>query len=599
MLDSEAACRQYLEEQDPATIACQLRHDQELCQSQRLPSSLALYAPRSHSKLGGLIATELCSSNSTLPRSIRALQYSGILQGIKAYLHQMTPLPKHGPLPVIRPSIGINPSREEFEITLRVLGFCIKSRDSITVDTPLGHVISIIQNDLEVHKGEINENFSTPSVSKTTHIPAKSSPKEGSRRKCYICRFQLSSTHPQYPSLCKPCGDFNLASCDISAPANLCLKSRTALVTGGRVNLGYHTAIRLLRCGAKVIVSTRYPRDAEDRYLAQKDSSEWSQSLRIVGADFRIASDVFHMITVVKECLLEWCENGDAKLDILVNNAAQTLTDSVDTERNAVVREGQLQISGTHAGPKLLLDQDYKSRVRGGVQSPQMLGSTDKPLHITSLAEGNSLEVGSDCAPADGATPVTTVSVVPAESLKSSWMQSISQVPYEDIISAHSVNTFVPLILVRELLVLMGSATLTPPTASSSNTPSKPLAYIINVSSREGIFESNPNSSAKHGHHVHTNLTKAALNMLTETEASPAWRSRKVAMNTVDPGYMSAAPEIMEQWKENGRSGCPIGWEDGVGRVLWPIAVGERSEPVWGRFLKHFGKVEVDVGVGR
>jgi NAD(P)-dependent dehydrogenase (short-subunit alcohol dehydrogenase family) len=178
-------------------------------------------------------------------------------------------------------------------------------------------------------------------------------------------------------------------------------------------------------------------------------------------------------------------------------------------------------------------------------------------------------------------------------------MQSISQVPYEDIISAHSVNTFVPLILVRELLLLMGSATLTPPTASSSNTPSKPLAYIINVSSREGIFESNPNSSAKHGHHVHTNLTKAALNMLTETEASPAWRSRKVAMNTVDPGYMSAAPEIMEQWKENGRSGCPIGWEDGVGRVLWPIAVGERSEPVWGRFLKHFGKVEVDVGVGR
>ena len=379
------------------------------------------------------------------------------------------------------------------------------------------------------------------------------------------------------------------------------LKGKTALVTGGRINLGYHTALRLLRCGAKVIVSTRYPRDAENRYLAEKDFLQWSGSLRIVGADFRAASDVFHMISLVKDCLREWSENEVVKLGILINNAAQTLTDPVETERKAVARERLLQVSGAPTVAELLLGQDYKSRVRGGVQSQQLLEPSDKPTHIVSRPNGiPCLDVGSDVEPVNGAPPpVTSVSTLPDESPKSSWMQSINQIPYEDIISAQSVNTFVPLILVREFLPFMGSITLNPGKPSSFNPESKSLAYIINVSSREGIFESDRKSSAKHGHHVHTNLTKAALNMLTETEAGPAWKDRKVAMNTVDPGYMSAAPEIKQKWEENGLPGCPISWEDGVGRVLWPVAVGESGQPLWGRFLKHFGTVEVDVGVGR
>jgi NAD(P)-dependent dehydrogenase (short-subunit alcohol dehydrogenase family) len=116
------------------------------------------------------------------------------------------------------------------------------------------------------------------------------------------------------------------------------------------------------------------------------------------------------------------------------------------------------------------------------------------------------------------------------------------------------------------------------------------------VSSREGIFEDRTNAHAKNGKHVHTNMSKAALNMITETEAAPAWKSRRIAMNTVDPGYMSAAPEYEDAF--NGVR--PIGWEDGAGRVLWPIAIGElEGKPIVGRFLKHYGAVEVDPGVGR
>ena len=79
--------------------------------------------------------------------------------------------------------------------------------------------------------------------------------------------------------------------------------------------------------------------------------------------------------------------------------------------------------------------------------------------------------------------------------------------------------------------------------------------------------------------------------MITQTEAAGAWRTRSVAMNTVDPGYLSCAPE-MDGFSVGGR---PIGWEDGAGRVLWSVAIGEVDGlAVWGRFLKDYGAVDVD-----
>ena len=185
---------------------------------------------------------------------------------------------------------------------------------------------------------------------------------------------------------------------------------------------------------------------------------------------------------------------------------------------------------------------------------------------------------------------------------KSSWGQAMDEIPYEDIISAHSVNAFVPLILCRELLPLMTTVGELPsshkgpfaPTENDDKVYHKPLGYIINVSSREGIFESRPGNASKRGQHVHTNMSKAAINMITETEAGQAWFKHRIAMNTVDPGYMSAAPESYSE------EGCPIGFEDGAARVLWPIATGVKDGvPVWGRFLKHFGAAQVEVGLGR
>ncbi|KAF3003436.1 hypothetical protein E8E13_001856 [Curvularia kusanoi] len=376
-----------------------------------------------------------------------------------------------------------------------------------------------------------------------------------------------------------------MASSRISAPPILTLPATfTALVTGARVNLGYHTALQLLRCGARVLATTRYPGDAVARYAQEHDYASWESRLRVFGADFRSAADVFALVKNTRQCLSSW--TGSERLHLLVNNAAQTLTDSVSKEERAIEREVNL-LEATE-GLDIRVRDHYRARVRGG--GPLMaLGGVEQERGL--IQQSNT----------DLSTDVTTTSDLTVSDTKtsttSSWAQNLFSIPYEDVISAHSVNTFVPLILIRELLPLMGTPRSSTSDQSSPQSSSiKPAAYIINVSSREGIFETHLNSQSKAGHHVHTNMSKAALNMITETEAAGAWRERRVAMNTVDPGYMSAAPEC-----EAGHGGKrPLGWGDGVGRVLWPVAVGEvEGNAVWGRFLKHFGAVEVEPGRGR
>ncbi|CZR60136.1 uncharacterized protein PAC_10032 [Phialocephala subalpina] len=596
MLNSEASCRDFIATQTASTIAAQIRRDQELCKAHKLPSPIVHYLPSANTNICDAIANELCPETASYGPSITRAQYSGIVQGIKAYLGQMNQFSRHETLPSVEFEEK-SPSREDVEITLQVLSHCIKTQNlgDVNFKTPLDDVLRA----LSTHLKDPNRSGDSKPQNLGRQAKVNQGFKQGTNigRKCYICQFWLVTHHPQYPALCQQCGDFNLASSDLSLPSSLQLLGRTALVTGGRLNLGYHTALRLLRCGAKVIVSTRYPRDAETRYLAEKDCSVWKERLKIIGADFRAASDVFQLVSVVKEQLREWSEDGEAKLDILVNNAAQTLTDPLEKERKAVQDEQRLTIECSKSGSAFLLDASgYDARVRGGIQSSRLLGSgpeSRKQLPHNPANSTPATMVPQPKAPHSDDTALITNSPPPS---KSSWVQSISDIPYEDIISAHSVNTFVPLILTREFLPIMGSHSHLPDTPQT-----KPLAYILNISSREGIFESRPHHSHKSGHHVHTNLTKAALNMLTETEAGPAWRSRRVAINSVDPGYMSAAPEIEESWRREGSAECPIGWEDGAGRVLWPVVMGEREDgkPVWGRFLKHFGRVEVDPGLGR
>lgn len=588
-LISEQSCREFLAGQPPSVIAQQLSRDKAACQNSRLPSILVHYLPSSNTVHANEIALALFPGTKAFPRAIRMAQYNGLVTILKSSLQNMGTPSKHEPLPYPPTSLSI-PTRQDFRVALEVLEFCSKSEDQpISMRMPLEDVLRILKDKVE---GNI---VATEGLTETVKPPTTSR----SRQKvCYICQYLLLTHHPQYPSLCRPCGDYNLSSSALSLPDALHLEGKTALVTGGRLNLGFRTALRLLRCGAKVIVSTRYPRDAEVRYMQETDHLKWRDHLHVIGADFRAANDVFQLVHLTKGVLEGWHGGRNAKLDILINNAAQTLTDSVKKEDSAVQRESKLRLESPFPGNELLLAKDsYTPRIRGGVHYSKSLTSTS--VHYLESTPKDINRASNQTSGTDSAGSEDCSLRQNDPNLKSSWSQSLHEVPYEDVISAHSVNTFVPLILLRELLPCMG---IPKTDLVSTERTSKPAAYVINVTSREGIFESSPQSSAKNGKHVHTNLTKAALNMLTETEAAPAWRERRVAINSVDPGFMSAAPEVEERWKQ--REGkewqCPIGWEDGAGRVLWPIAVSESGDgAVWGRFLKHFGSVEIDVGVGR
>jgi NAD(P)-dependent dehydrogenase (short-subunit alcohol dehydrogenase family) len=557
-------------------IALRLRKDEALVNAAQPCSWIAWHLPAYSTEKGKEIAANLVPIPD-LSHDIRETIYANLVNKIRRCLkNSQNQGAAHGNWDAEKKTDNLPLS--DLTTALKVIRR-LQDASIIQHDTPVEALASWLEQQVTPSAlAGTSENATTRSdIPKPPPLPRK--------RLCYICRLAIANSYPSHPSICIPCGAFNFSSSEFSKPPRLSLPHNfIALVTGARINLGFHTALRLLRCGARVIATTRYPRDAVTRYLKEPDSVEWKDRLKVVGADFRSAADAFGLVHETKRCLETWSDGGEARLTAVINNAAQTLTDSVKKEERAIGREDELRYEvGSHA---LLIEGTYKARVRGRALPMSVEGTKVDMISFESSSEEMKTK-GTEITKKDC---VTTAEI--ELYTKSSWVQSMFEIPYEDVMSAHAVNTFVPLILIRELIPMMGYPSLEP----SSSVASKPHAYIVNVSSREGIFEDRTNANAKNGKHVHTNMSKAALNMITETEAAPAWKSRRVAMNTVDPGYMSAAPEY-----ENAFDGVrPIGWEDGAGRVLWPIAIGElEGRPIVGRFLKHYGAVEVDPSVGR
>src|SRR5665811_1636770 len=131
-------------------------------------------------------------------------------------------------------------------------------------------------------------------------------------RPCYICKQKYTEVDAFYHQLCPECAAFNHARRD----GRTDLSGRRALLTGGRAKIGMYIALRLLRDGAHTTITTRFPRDAVRRFRALPDSADWLHRLRIVGIDLRDPAQVIGLADSVA---------GAGPLDILINNAAQTV----------------------------------------------------------------------------------------------------------------------------------------------------------------------------------------------------------------------------------------------------------------------------------
>jgi len=135
----------------------------------------------------------------------------------------------------------------------------------------------------------------------------------GRQQSCYTCKARFVERHHFYSHLCPACSTMNFRKrqqvCDMN--------NRVCLVTGARVKIGFQTALKLLRMGARVIATTRFPEDARLRYAAESDAEDWMERLELRGVDFRFLGAV--------ERLCADIVGREAWLDVIVNNACQTI----------------------------------------------------------------------------------------------------------------------------------------------------------------------------------------------------------------------------------------------------------------------------------
>ena len=378
-------------------------------------------------------------------------------------------------------------------------------------------------------------------------------------RACYICKEQYTIVDAFYHQLCPDCAAMSHAKRD----ARTDLTGRRALLTGGRAKIGMYIALRLLRDGAHTTITTRFPRDAVRRFSALPDSADWIHRLKIVGIDLRDPAQVIGLADAVA---------ADGPLDILINNAAQTVRRSAGAYKPLV--DAELAPLPQGPLPELLTfghtNDAHPLALAQSVSSHPILAAaarTAEELTAEAMAAGSSslerLAAG---------TAIDAGGLVPDENHINSWTQSVDQVEPLEMLEVQLANMTAPFLLVSRLRPAMAAS------------PAR-RKYVVNVSAMEGVF----GRGYKGPGHPHTNMAKAALNMLTRTSAREMFETDNILMTAVDTGWITdERPHYTKVRLAEEGFHAPLDLVDGAARVYDPIVRGEAGEDVHGVFLKDY-----------
>jgi NAD(P)-dependent dehydrogenase (short-subunit alcohol dehydrogenase family) len=372
-------------------------------------------------------------------------------------------------------------------------------------------------------------------------------------RACYVCKQRYVQVDAFYHQLCPPCAVNNHARRD----ARTDLSGRRALLTGGRAKIGMYISLRLLRDGAHTTITTRFPRDAARRFASMPDSGDWLHRLRIVGLDLRDPAQVLELAGSV---------SAAGPLDILINNAAQTVRRSPGAYAHLVAAESAELPAG--AQPEVVtlgrtIDEHPAALTDGAVHW------APTPHALAALA----LTAGSSSPERIAAqTAIDAGGLVPDLAAVNSWVQHVDEVDPVELLEVQLCNVTAPFILVSRLRPAMAASTAR-------------RKYVVNVSAMEGQFS----RGYKGPGHPHTNMAKAALNMLTRTSAQEMLETDGILMTSVDTGWITdERPHPQKMRLADAGFHAPLDLADGAARVYDPIVRGEAGEDLHGCFLKDY-----------
>ncbi|MFP2928965.1 SDR family NAD(P)-dependent oxidoreductase [Pyxidicoccus sp. 3LG] len=393
-------------------------------------------------------------------------------------------------------------------------------------------------------------------------------------RNCYVCKGEYRKLHFFYDTLCIECANFNYAK----RTQRAALDGKVALITGARVKIGYQASLMLLRSGARVIATTRFPMDSAERYAREPDFADWSHRLHIHGLDLRHAPSV--------ELFTKYVEQTYPRLDILINNAAQTVRRPPGFYAHLL--DGELRRFDALPDTLRPLLAGHEACVNALRPALGAGGSSGSELTTTWRSSDPALGIHSSAALS--LLPYTTEQEGDVQALfpqgrldadlqqvdlrdTNSWRLKLAEVQTAEMLEVHLVNAVAPFILCGKLKPLMMRDRSSP-------------GHIVNVSAMEGSFS----RGTKTDKHPHTNMAKAALNMMTLTSA-PDYAKDGIYMNAVDTGWVTDEDPAQHAERKVRELDFqpPLDIVDGAARVVDPVISSENTgQYVYGNFFKDY-----------